>query len=129
VGRFHRAVPLIFGGALNYVDAAIGKLANIQYRLEICSIGPVNGAMAAREGDEVAKHGRSSGYTEGIVDDELIDFIMLPNHSQTFIKFKDQMRIVPRAPYAAIAQGGDSGSLVVKKTGHEALGAAARGGA
>ncbi len=119
---FHRSVPLLFGGALNYVDAAIGMLDNAPYLAEICSIGPVNGVTAATEDDEVAKHGRTTGYTEGIVDDALIDFIMLPSHSPRFIKFKDQMRIVPRPPYPLIAKGGDSGSLVVKRTGHEAVG-------
>jgi len=52
----------------------------------------------------------------------LIDFVMLPNHSSSFIKFKNQIRIVPSSPYTVIALDGDSGSLVVKRTGNEAVG-------
>jgi hypothetical protein len=123
-GGFQRAIPLVFGGARNDVDAAIGKLdGGIGYKAEICAIGKVNGTAQAAEDDEVAKHGRTSGYTEGIIDDELIDFMMLPDHSLSYIQFRDQMRIVPLAPaFASIAKDGDSGSLVVKKGGNEAVG-------
>jgi hypothetical protein len=124
IAGFQREVTLLFGGAQNEVDAAIGKLdGGIGYKAEICSIGRVSGTAQAAEDDEVAKHGRTTGYTEGVVDDELIDFIMLPNNSNSYIQFRNQMRIIPRSPdYTAIAKEGDSGSLVVKKNEHEATG-------
>jgi hypothetical protein len=122
IAQYHRDYPLVFGGAINEVDAAIGKLSNVPHAVEVCSIGKVNGQTPAQEDDEIAKHGRSTGYTEGTVDEELIDFVMLPNHSSSFIKFKNQIRIVPSSPYTVIALDGDSGSLVVKRTGNEAVG-------
>ncbi|MGD0013827.1 MAG: hypothetical protein ABSD56_05315 [Bryobacteraceae bacterium] len=124
VAAYHRAVSLIFGGAPNEVDAAIGRLIpGVVYSASICSIGPVNGAVHGAEDDEVVKHGRTTGYTEGVIEDELIDFIMLPGKSSSYVKFRDQMRIVPAGPAGSvIAASGDSGSLVVKKGGHEAVG-------
>lgn len=124
IAAYHRAVSLVFGGAQNEVDAAIGKLPpDVAYKASICSIGPVNGAVQGAEDDEVVKHGRTTGYTEGVIDDELIDFIMLPDNSSSYVQFRDQMRIVPAGPAGSvIAAAGDSGSLVVKKGGREAVG-------
>ena len=124
VASFHTAVPLLFGGAPNEVDAALGELLpGMAYNASICTIGAVNGTAQAVEDDPVVKHGRTTGYTEGVIDDELIDFIMLPDNSTSYVKFRNQMRIVPTGPAGSvIASGGDSGSLVVKKAGQAAVG-------
>lgn len=115
IAAFHRAVPLQFNGPDNFVDAAIGRLVDVPFVAEICTIGKVTGAATAAYQDVVAKHGRTTGYTEGTVTDDLIDFVMLPHNSPNFIRFKNQMRLAPRPPYAVIARDGDSGSLAVKK--------------
>lgn len=124
IATFHSAAPLVFGGAQNEVDAAIGTLmTGVAYDRNICSIGAVNGTAQGVESDAVMKHGRTTGYTEGVIDDELIDFIMLPDNSSSYVKFRNQMRIVPTGPAGGvIAAGGDSGSLVVKKDGRQAVG-------
>jgi hypothetical protein len=123
IAGYSRRVPLVFGGGPNEVDAAIGKLDSATgYMAEICVIGKVPGTAQGEEDQLVAKHGRTSGYTEGVIDDESIDFVMLPKRSSKIIQFRNQMRIIPTASYPLFADGGDSGSLVVLRDKKEAVG-------
>ena len=112
-------------GGLNRVDAAIGALLpGVAHSAEICSIGAVNGTQAAEEEMEVAKHGRTTGYTEGIVDDISYDAVVGMDHNNPaiFAEFQSQIRIRKADAFATFGLGGDSGSLVVTKTGKKAVG-------
>ena len=122
----HRFVTIQLGGTLpNKVDAAIGKLRpDVPHLAEICSIGAVTGTRAAEEDMLVRKHGRTSGYTEGRIDDIAYDGIVGMDHSDDSVValFQDQIRIVATPPHAAIGLGGDSGSLIVHRTTGHAVG-------
>ncbi len=126
VAKLHRMVQLQLGGqTVNEVDAAIATVdANINYQVSICSIGSITGTDVAIENMEVVKHGRTSGYTEGIVTDESLDINVGIDHNNPNIvaKFEDQFRIdrLSTAPYFAL--GGDSGSLIVSKGDNKAVG-------
>ena len=124
--RLHRFVTINLGGQIaNKVDAAIGELsAGVAINRRICKIGKINGVGQAIEDLEVRKHGRTSGYTEGIVTDESIDALVGMDHNNPNIvaRFTNQMRIERIAPFPAFGLGGDSGSLVVKKATREAVG-------
>lgn len=122
----HRYVPVRLGGtAPNRVDAAIGELqAGVGYTPELCSIGPIQGTARAVEGLQIRKHGRTTGYTEGIVTDESYDALIGMNHEDMSVValFENQMRLERIDPYPVIGLGGDSGSLVVMKTKAKAVG-------
>lgn len=123
---FLRCVALQLDGTTpNRIDAAIGTLLpGVQANMEVCSIGQITGTTRALQNMPIRKHGRTSGYTEGMVTDELIDALvaMDANSPNTVALFQNQFRIVPTAAYAAIGKGGDSGSLVVKQDTSETVG-------
>ena len=123
---FLRTVILQLDGTTpNRVDAALGSLLpNIPFDAQVCSIGKITGTTRATENMGVRKHGRTTGYAEGSVSDELIDALvgMDPNDPSKVGLFQNQMRIVPAAPFSAIGLGGDSGSLVVDKGSSQAVG-------
>jgi hypothetical protein len=118
----HRFVPLTPSPLINRVDAAIGRVApGLAPLPEICTIGRVTATGTAKDGDEVQKHGRTTGHTLGLVDDENIDCnVILPGSSAVYF-FKSQMRIIPQEIHA-FALSGDSGSLIVRRDATEALG-------
>jgi hypothetical protein len=72
----------------------------------------------------VRKHGRTTGYTEGVVTDEAYDAIVGMDHNDDSVVavFHNQMRIETVPPHPAIGLGGDSGSLVVMKAQLKAVG-------
>jgi hypothetical protein len=121
-----RWVPIALGGQTpNRVDAAIARLHNgLPYRERVCSIGKISGIGRATEGMQVRKHGRTTGYTEGVVTDVSYNPIVGMDHNNPSIValFKDQIRIERVAPYLAFGLGGDSGSLVVAAGAHHAVG-------
>lgn len=122
----HRFVAIKLGeGNSNRVDCAIGALrAGIEYVPEVCTIGRISGTAKAVGDMRVRKHGRTTGYTEGIVADESYDALVGMDHNNPNVvaKFQNQMRIEVTSPYPAIGLGGDSGSLVVMKTQLKAVG-------
>jgi hypothetical protein len=124
--NFLRTVPLQLDGTNpNRVDAAVGSLLpGIPVDLQVCTIGKITGTARAVENMQIRKHGRTTGYAEGTVSDELIDALvaMDPDDSNKVGLFQNQMRLVPATPFTAIGLGGDSGSLVVNKSASEAVG-------
>ncbi len=126
VGSFHRTVPIILSEEQdNAIDAAIAALdPAISYLIEICQIGAINGTEQAVEDMVVMLHGRTSGYTEGIVTDESYDALVGMDHNDPSIValFDDQVRIERANGFPSFGLGGDSGSLVVSKEGTNAVG-------
>jgi hypothetical protein len=121
-----RWVPIALGGQTpNRVDAAIARLHNgFPYRDRVCSIGKISGVERAMQDMRVRKHGRTTGYTEGVVTDVSYNPIVGMDHNNPRIValFKDQIRIERLAPYLAFGLGGDSGSLIVGAGAHDAVG-------
>jgi hypothetical protein len=121
-----RFVSIALGGEIpNRVDCAIGKLrSGVASTLEVCSIGRITGLASATEDMQVRKHGRTTGYTEGVVTDESVNALVGMDHGDPSIValFENQIRIERIAPYPAFGLGGDSGSLVVMKAETKAVG-------
>ncbi|HEU0015370.1 MAG TPA: hypothetical protein VFQ45_16900 [Longimicrobium sp.] len=126
IATLHRYVRIALGGSIpNRVDAALGRLNDdVPFVPEVCSIGPIAGVARAEEEMLVRKHGRTTGYTEGIVSDESYDAVVgMDHHNPAVVAlFQDQFRIERIAPFPEFALGGDSGSVVVRKEGPEAVG-------
>lgn len=122
----HRFVPIHLGGVTpNRVDGAIGALrADVPHFAEVCSIGAITGTRAATRDMLVRKHGRTTGFTAGLVDDLSIDEIVGMDHEDPNIValFSNQIRIIASEPFPAIGLGGDSGSLIVHHTAQDAVG-------
>lgn len=113
------------GKAKNLVDAAIGEVGKgVKMDESICSIGKLKGIARATDGMAVRKHGRTTGYTEGKVVDVSVDALVGMDHTDPSVvaRFINQIRIEPATGYPAIGLGGDSGSLVVRKTSRKAIG-------
>jgi len=121
----HRFVPIRLGGVVaNRVDAAIGRpLPNTPINADICTIGNVSGTVQAQDDMLVRKHGRTTGYTEGRIDD--IDYTGLVgmDHGDPSVVglFENQLRIVSDG-FAPIGLGGDSGSVVLHRTERSVVG-------
>jgi hypothetical protein len=126
VATLHRFVRIKLGGRTqNAVDCAIGELLpDAKYQAKLCKIGKIKGVMAGTEGLKVCKHGRTTGYTEGKVTDELYDALVGMSHEDPTVAalFTNQLRLEVTSPYQAIGLGGDSGSLVVAKKEKKAVG-------
>jgi hypothetical protein len=121
-----RYVPIALNGSTpNRVDAAIGRLrTGVAHNAEVCSIGRITGTARAMEELTVRKHGRTTGYTEGVVTDDSYDALVGMDHNDPSVValFENQMRIERTDPFPAIGLGGDSGSLVVRKDDAIAVG-------
>jgi hypothetical protein len=126
IAVLHRWAAIRLGGTqANKVDAAIGKLnSGVEYMIEVCSIGKILGVANATEDMAVCKHGRTTGYTEGIVDDTSYDALIGMDHNDSSLTafFENQMRLKRVDPYLSIGLDGDSGSLIVQKDGRKAVG-------
>jgi hypothetical protein len=124
--ELHRFVPIRLGGTVaNKVDAAIGRLLpGTTFQRRICSIGTITGTMVPREQAAVRKHGRTTGYTEGIITDVAYDALIGMDHADPSVValFDNQIRIEVSPPFAAFGLGGDSGSLVVARNTLQAVG-------
>jgi len=123
--RLHRYVPIQMGGTIgNRVDAALGAIIpSVSIDNRICQIGAINGVLEAEDEMPVRKHGRTTGYTEGRVDDTDYDALIGMDHSNPNVValFENQIRIVSDGP-GPIGLGGDSGSAVVHRTQNKVVG-------
>ena len=91
----------------NLVDAAIGRpLKDDDVQPEILNIGAVQGTASADLGTSVKKSGRTTGYTEGVI--EQLDVTVDVQYGTNLVaRFTDQLMT------GAMSQGGDSGSAVL----------------
>ena len=125
VANLHRYVVIHLGGVIpNRVDAAIGQfLSSTTYKSDLCSIGSISGTSPASEGMLVRKHGRTTGYTEGKIDDADYDALVGMDHGDPSIValFENQLRIVSTEG-RPIGVGGDSGSAIVHRKKNEIVG-------
>jgi hypothetical protein len=121
-----RFVPVIEAPtALNRVDAAIAKLDSATaMNAGICTLGEIRGTANATAETRVHKHGRTTGYTVGVVDDSSVDaLIPLRREDPTRLtQFVEQVRLRAQLGQFVFAQPGDSGALVLTKPGNLAVG-------
>ena len=106
----------------NHVDSAIASLDSPG--LALASILPSVGTLGtatpvqATVGMRVHKHGRTTGYTRGRVIDVSADVNI--TYDFGVARFVDQMIIVGDS--GSFSDSGDSGSLIVRRTGNRATG-------
>ena len=125
MAELSRFVTINLNGAPNKVDAAIAELGiDIEWKANLCMIGRIVGTERGEEGMEVRKHGRTTGYTEGIITDESYDALVGMDHNDpnSVGLFQSQFRIERTPAFPAFGRGGDSGSLVVSKAAANAVG-------
>lgn len=91
----------------NLVDAAIGRpLLDEDVQPDILNIGVVQGTASADLGTAVKKSGRTTGYTEGVI--QQLDVTVDVQYGTNLVaRFTDQLMA------GAMSQGGDSGSAVL----------------
>lgn len=106
----------------NTVDAAIARLsAGISFEASLLGDGSMlEGATdVLSTGEEaVAKTGRTAGYTEGRITAFELDNVVV-GYDLGNLRFDNQLEI-ESAGDEPFSQGGDSGSLIVTRSGHEA---------
>jgi hypothetical protein len=125
IGQLTRFKAFDLDGGPNKIDAAIAELApDIAWRPELCTIGAIAGVTRGVEDMEVRKHGRTTGYTEGLITDDTYDAVVGMDHNDPTVVglFQNQLRIETTSTYPAFGLGGDSGSLVVQKSSATAVG-------
>lgn len=126
VGRLLRFAPIVADGTTeNRVDAAVAAMDDaIRISPGICGVGTVHGTAAASLGMAVHKHARTTGYSQGVIDDIDCD-VMLPidrNAPNRVARFVHQLRIRSKNGTSRFAQSGDSGALIVAKASGAATG-------
>ncbi len=126
IARFARSGPIeVSATANNTVDAAIALLTgDIEATARICGVGMISATAPPALGAIVHKHGRTSGYTVGQIDDPSID-VLIPESDATnapVARFVNQFRIQPAAGMTLFAQTGDSGALIVERKTRSAMG-------
>jgi hypothetical protein len=113
VARYERAVRLKKTG--NFVDAALARIEpDMTFEAtRVRGLGVLGAARVEplRPGDPVAKLGRTTGLTRGVVSAIEVDRVIV-GYDRGELRFDDQVEISPagRMPFS---RGGDSGSLIV----------------
>ncbi len=122
IARLTRFVKIRTLPADNQVDAAIAALDALRLAspLILPSVGALGSTtpVPAAVGMRVHKHGRTTGYTRGRVIDVAADVNI--TYDFGVARFVDQMVIVGDA--GSFSAAGDSGSLIVRRTGNRASG-------
>lgn len=108
------------------MDAAVAEIdEGIANERELLGLGTITGTETARLGAMVAKSGRTTSLTRGIVDGVSLS-TTISYHPDVVQSFLNQIRIVPRAPWPAvdaeISSGGDSGSVWINEATNRAIG-------
>lgn len=113
-----RVVSRMFHSAPNVIDAALIKPSRLEDVLDFPLNQPdvkINRTASVELGDEVAKYGRTTGYTEGEITllNATVDVAFGP---AKVARFRNQFIIQNSGQFSA---GGDSGSLIISKNGDE----------
>ena len=100
----------------NRVDAALARPNNpMLFQPSIAAIGRPNGTKAAQLGMQVRKHGRTTGYTEGVV--RLMNATVDVAYGEG-----RQARFAGQVIATPMSQGGDSGALMIEAGSLNAVG-------
>ena len=121
IATLARFVPIDFGAGPNHVDAAIAKpIVDAPVCSEIAGIGQPGATPAsAAFGQDVRKHGRTTGLTTGRVCD--ISFDGYVQYDDGIAWFEDQIGIVGLNA-SAFSTPGDSGALILESTANQPVG-------
>lgn len=108
----------------NEMDAAIARIdKNIPVDYRITGMHPINGTAAPVHRMKVEKWGRTTGHTRGIITATDVDLQV--EYGSELFDFVDQFEVkgsVVKGKKTAFCRGGDSGSVIVQRTAHTAVG-------
>jgi endonuclease G len=109
------------------MDAAIAKLTGDRdYVRDIIGLTPVTGMEEPELGMNVAKSGRTTANTEGMIDGVSLSTAINYGGSTGTVSYRDQIHIVPRPPWPGVdyelSAGGDSGSVWINEDTGKAVG-------
>lgn len=110
-----------------HMDAAVATLDGSRpHERDLLGLGPITGTVAPELGMEVAKSGRTTAITEGVIDG-IAATVRIDYGGGAGVKtFDDQIHIVPRPPWPQVdyevSQGGDSGSVWINQNTNKAVG-------
>lgn len=117
VGRVSHVVPLKYGNARNWMDAAAAAIDDataVDGDRATVGLGPPRGAAKVKLNTAVRKSGRTSGLTEGIVRTVKLDVLNV-EYEGGMVRVDDVFAV--EGVGRAFSQGGDSGSGVVDASG------------
>lgn len=104
-------IGLVFAGD---VESGMGFVIKVNNIISELGVAPLNYEIgAANVNDTVFKVGRTTGYTEGVV--ESTDATINVWYETGFALFTDVYAVTPASGYSAFVQPGDSGSPTFKK--------------
>jgi hypothetical protein len=119
IATLSRFARLNFLGRENTVDGAIAEVADGAALAEICSIGPLNGAVRPARDLVVIKHGRTTGLTKGVITD--VDADIRVDYDEAGVAlFVNTVVIRGLPPTTPFSAGGDSGAVIVECQGRRA---------
>jgi hypothetical protein len=128
IARLTAFVPIKFGiNQVNEVDVAIAALLDFTHVRPVIKIIGQIGSPSAQPfiGQRVHKHGRTTGLTQGVVDDISADF-KVHYRGVGIAKFIDQIAI--KGVGGKFSDGGDSGSLILEEASNAPVGLLFAGG-
>ena len=129
IGTLDDFIPLQFGSGTNFVDAAIASTTTAEtgFASPTDAYGaPLSTTVTATVGMTVQKFGRTTGYTQGIVD--AVNVSVNVSYEQGNAYFENQIIIKGRKKKgkryvnATFSDSGDSGSLIVTDPGKNPTG-------
>jgi len=109
VASFTRAIPILFGGTPNGVDAAIAAIKPGDVSSTILNIGGIASAVVEPTvGMGVQKMGRATCYTTGTITAVGVNMLRIAYGPGKVATFRNQIKIG-----SGFSSAGDSGSLIV----------------
>jgi hypothetical protein len=110
VASFTRAIPILFGGTPNGVDAAIAAIKPGDVNSTILNIGGIASSVAEPTvGTSVQKMGRTTCYTTGTITAVGVNMLRIAYGPGKVASFRNQIKIGT----SGFSSAGDSGSLIV----------------
>lgn len=126
LGQLSDYTPIRFGGAVNYVDAAIARTStgNLGASTPPGGYGsPSSQTLAPSLGQSVTKYGRTTGQTTGTVVG--VDVTLQVGYYSGTALFENQIAVQGKGQFS---RSGDSGSLIVSGSGSRPVGLLFAGG-
>jgi len=119
IGGLSRFLPLNLGEGINDWDAALVEVRQEEATPEILLLEALRGQLRPKRDMVVIKHGRTTGKTQGLVEDVNADiWVDYANHG--YGRFRDTVVIRGSGMTPRFSEAGDSGALIVAETCHKA---------
>jgi len=121
LGELVRFLPLDLGDGVNGWDAALVSVDKKDTTPEILLLGVPKGVVKPKRGMTVVKHGRTTGKTQGVVEDVHAD-IWVDYQPWGYAHFHNAVAIRGSGLTPVFSDGGDSGSAILVESSRKACG-------